>query len=109
MEKLINAFYRFVYRSKTIKLKAPSGRNYIIEYNRSPFWTYEQRTLRNFFKDKINLWHGQVWLVYDGGSKCGFGTTCIKAMFPRRRMKRFLKNEVYWLEKIFSKEDENNA
>ena len=51
MKKL---FYKFMYHNKTIKLKADSGRTYIIEYHRSPFWTYENPTLKLFFKEKIN-------------------------------------------------------
>ena len=101
MKKL---FYKFMYRNKTITLKADSGRTYIVEYHRSPFWTYEDPTLKLFFKEKIRTWHGWVWLMYENGGRCGFGTNCIITMFPRCQMKRFLIREVNRLEKIFNKE-----
>ena len=104
MKRLIELFYKFMYRYKTIKLKTASGRTYIVEYHRSPFWTYEGRTLKLFFKKKIKTWHGQVWRVFENGGRCGFGTNCITTMFPRRKMKEFLIREVNYLEKILNKE-----
>ena len=99
-------FYRFMYRKKIIKLKADSGRNYIVEFERSPFWTYEKPSLRLFFKEKYSTWHGQVWLVYKNGGKCGFGTWCTRTLFPHREMKKFLRAEMHHLERIFNKENE---
>lgn len=96
-----NWFYRLMYRKRIIKLKAASGRNYIVEYQRSPFWTYEKPTLMLFFKEKYTCWHGQVWEVFGSGSRCGFDTTCIRTATPRRKMKRFLINTTSYLEKIF--------
>lgn len=104
MKKL---FYKFMYRNKTIKLKTDSGRTYIIEYHRSPFWTYEDRTLKLFFQQKIRTWHGQVWKLCPNGGRVGFTTVCIIEMFPRRQMKYFLIREVNRLEKIFNKENED--
>ena len=100
-----NLFYKFMYRNKIIALTAPSGRTYIIEYHRSPFWTYEDRTLKLFFKEKIKTWHGWVWKLHPNGGKVGFGTNCIYTMFPKREMKKFLIREVNRLEKIFNKEN----
>jgi hypothetical protein len=98
-------FYKFMYRNKIIKLKADSGRTYIIEYHRSPFWTYEDPTLKLFFKEKIKTWHGQVWKLHPNGGRIGFTTVCMIDMFPRRQMKYFLIREVNRLEKIFNKEN----
>ena len=98
---MIELFYKFMYRKKTIKLQGASGRNYIVEYHRSPFWTYEERTLKLFFQKKFNLWHGQVWEVFDSGSTCGFGTCCVQTLFPHHEMKKFLDAEVFRLERIF--------
>lgn len=100
-----NLFFKFMYRQKTITLKTDSGSTYMVEYHRSPFWTYEDRTLKLFFKKKIKTWHGQIWLVYPNGGHCGFATNCIITMFPRRQMKKFLISEVNRLEKIFNKEE----
>lgn len=102
-----NWFYKLMYQKRTIKLTAESGHNYIVEYRRSPFWTNEDCTLKNFFKQKFTLWHGQVWLVYANGGSCGFGTWSARTLFPRRKMKGFLKAEVWHLEKILGKENEN--
>ena len=100
---LSNWFYRLMYRTRILKFKAESGRNYIVEYHRSPFWTDEKPSLKLFFKKKYTLWHGQVWEVF-GNGKCGFGTYCVRTWFPRREMKRFLRAEVHHLEKIFNHE-----
>jgi hypothetical protein len=102
MKKL---FYKFMYRNKTIQLKTDSGRTYIVEYHRSPFWTDEDRTLKLFFKKKIKTWHGWVWKLNPNGGRVGFGSTCIITMFPRRQMEEFLIREVNRLEKIFNKEN----
>ena len=103
--RLKNWFYRLMYRKKIIKLTTPSGADYIIEYHRSPFWTYEKPTLKLFFTEKCNTWHGQVWRVFKGGSRCGFGTWCIHTPFPRHQMKGFLVAEVRHLDKILNKEN----
>ena len=100
-----NWFYKLMYRKRIIKLTAESGRNYIIEYYRSPFWTYDNPNLNTFFKDKFRLWHGHVWRVFENGGKCGFGTKCIKTLFPYFKMKRFLAKEVSYLEKITNEEN----
>lgn len=100
-----NLFYKLMYRKRTIKLRAPSGRNYIVEYHRPPFWTNEERTLKLFFKEKFNAWHGQVWEVFPSGGMCGFGTWFTRTLFPRRQMKKFLASEVRHLERIFNKEN----
>ena len=102
---LENLFYKLMYRKRTIKFKAISGRNYIVEYHRTPFWTYEERTLKLFFKEKFNSWHGQVWEVFKNGGQCGFGTWYTQTIFPRRKMKEFLIAEVRRLERIFNKEN----
>lgn len=101
----MNWFYKFMCRSRTIKLKADSGRVYVVKYHRSQFWTYETPSLKLFFEEKYAWWHGQVWKVYDGGGGCGFGTICTRAIFPRQKMKKFLKAEVERLERIFNKEN----
>lgn len=79
---------------------ADSGRNYIVEYHRSPFWTYEKPTLKLFFKNKFNSWHGMVWEVFPNGGTCGFGTYCTITYFLHREMKKFLTAEVSRLEKV---------
>lgn len=106
MKKL---FYKFMYRNKTIKLKTDSGRTYAIKYHRSPFWTYEKPTLKLFFEQKINTWHGQVWKVYPNGGSVGFETICITTLFPRHQMKKFLLSEVNRLEKIFNRRSDTNG
>ena len=100
-----NWFYRFMYRKRVMKVTTSSGKNYIVEYHRSPFWTYDKRNLRTFFKDKFKTWHGQVWMVFPNGGRCGFGTICIKTIFPYRQMKDFLAAEVWRLERILNKEN----
>ena len=105
MKKLIELFYKLMYKKKTITRKCDSGRTYVVEYCRSPFWTYEERTLKLFFKKKIKTWHGQVWKVFTNGGKCGFGCIClIDTMFPRRDMKKFLIRETNCLESILNKD-----
>lgn len=98
-------FYNFMCRKKTIEHTCDSGRKFIIDYHRSTFWSYEKPSLKLFFKEKLSLWHGHVWLVYGNGSKSGFGTCCIHALFPRRIMKRYLLNESKRLEDIFNNEN----
>lgn len=102
-----NLFYLLMYRKRIIKVTANSGRKYIVEYHRSPFWAYEKPTLRLFFKEKYTTWHGMVWEVFENGGRCGFGTWCIDTMRPRYEMKKFLIAEVSHLEKIFNKEGNN--
>ena len=84
----LNHFYKVYTIEKNIK-----ETKYICEYHRSPFWGYEKPTLRMFIKDKLITWHGEVWEVFPKGSRCGFGTTCFTAMFPKKRMKKFLDTE----------------
>ena len=104
MNIFMRLFYKFMYRNHTITRKCKSGRTYIIEYQRSPFWTYEKRSLRLFFKEKMCTWHGQVWRVFENGGKCGFGTRCVVGkLSPRREMKAFLVHETNYLEKILDK------
>ena len=86
--RFLNHFYKLYTEEKDI-----NGTRYIVEYHRSPFWGYEEPTLKLFIKDKLLTWHGQVWEVFPGGSRCGFGTTCFTALFPKKRMKRFLDTE----------------
>lgn len=99
-------FYKHMYEMKTIERHCDSGNHYIIDYHRSQFWAYEKPSLWLFFKEKFTLWHGQVWLVYENGSRCGFGTCCFRALFPEQRMEEFLISEVNCLEKIFNKEND---
>lgn len=101
MNKVIELFYGFMYRKKRIGLKSGSGRNYIVEYRRSPFWSYEKPSLKLFFSEKINTWHGEIWLVYENGGRCGFGTNCLRTIYPGHKMKKFLVREVNNLERIF--------
>lgn len=103
MKKIIESFYKFMYKKKKITRKCDSGRTYIVEYYRSPFWSYEDRTLKLFFKKKISTWHGQVWEVFQNGGKCGFGCIClVGTIFPRCDMKKFLVRETDQLERILN-------
>ena len=85
LHKFLRLFYKTYYHEKIIE-----GTKYIVEYQRSPFWAYEKPTLKLFLKDKLRTWHGQVWEVFPNGSRCGFGTNCIIAWFPKKRMQKFL-------------------
>jgi hypothetical protein len=98
-------FFKLMYKSRTVEFVADSGRKYIIEYCRTPFWTYENRTVINFFRSKFIWWHGQVWEVFKNGGRCGFSTYCTEGVFVKRKMQKFLVAEVNRLEKIFNKED----
>ena len=100
-----NWFYKLMYRKRIIKYTADSGRNYIIEYYRTPFWTYDDISLKTFFKEKFNSWHGQIWEVFPSGSRCGFSGNFMQAIFPRRSMKCFLITEAARLEKVLNKEN----
>lgn len=102
VNNMVELFYRIMYRTHNITVEAPSGRIYCVEYHRSPFWTYDKRTLKVFFKDKFKTWHGQVWEVFPNGGRCGFGTTCIIQVFPKKHMREFLLREVKWLENILN-------
>jgi hypothetical protein len=109
MNKLLELFYKLMYRKHVIKRKCSSGRTYVVEYHRSPFWTYEERTLKRFFKEKVGTWHGQVWEVFENGGRCGFGTIClVGTLFPYFAMKKFLIAETNYLEKILNKEKQEN-
>lgn len=88
LHKFLNHFYKVYVIEKNI-----NGTRYICEYHRSPFWAYEEPTLKSFIKDKLRTWHGQVWEVFSKGSRCGFGTTCFTALFPKKRMQKFLDTE----------------
>ena len=83
---------RLLYKNKYI-YKDIDGITYMVEYSRSPFWAYERPSLWLFLKEKLCLWHGQVWEILPHGSRVGFGTNCINALFPRRKMRDFLDRE----------------
>ena len=89
---LLHWFLNPFYHVHTIE-KNIDGTRYICEYHRSPFWAYEEPGLKLFFKDKLRTWHGQVWEIFPKGSRCGFGSTCFSALFPKKRMKKFLDTE----------------
>jgi len=90
--KILHWFFNRFYHVHTIE-KNIDGTKYICEYHRSPFWGYEEPGLKLFFKDKLRTWHGQVWEVFPKGSRCGFGSTCFSALFPKKRMRKFLDTE----------------
>ena len=90
--KILHWFFNRFYHVHTIE-KNINGTRYICEYHRSPFWAYERAGLKLFFKDKLRTWHGQVWEVFPKGSRCGFGSTCFSALFPKKRMQKFLDTE----------------
>ena len=94
--KLLHWFLNKFYNIKIIT-RYINGTKYICEYQRSPFWGYEKPSLRLFIKDKLLTWHGQVWEVFPSGSRCGFGTTCFTALFPAKRMRKFLDRESKWV------------
>ena len=94
--KLLGRFLKHFYKLYTEE-KIINGTRYIVEYHRSPFWSYEEPTLKLFIKDKLRTWHGQVWEVFPSGSRCGFGTTCFAALNPKKRMKKFLDAESKWV------------
>ena len=84
--------FKWFYRKHTLTTII-DDRKFIIEYYRSPFWTYEKPTIKLFLKEKINSWHGNVWEVKPNGSRiaAGFGfSTCCKKYFPRKHMRAFL-------------------
>ena len=84
--------FKLFYKNHFISTKI-NGRKFIIEYGRSPFWTYEKPTIKLFLKEKLHSWHGSVWEVRPNGSRiaAGFGfTTCCKKYFPRKYMRTFL-------------------
>lgn len=90
--KFVDWFIKLFYKQYTIE-KDINGIRYIIVYHRSLFWAYEEPTLRLFFSKKLRTWHGQVWEIFPRGGRCGFGTNCIVALFPWKRMKDFLDRE----------------
>lgn len=90
--KILHWFFSRFYHVYTIE-KNIKGTKYICEYHRSPFWGYEKPTLGLFFSDKLTTWHGQVWEVFPSGSRCGFGSNCISALFPKKKMQKFLNTE----------------
>ena len=90
--KFLGIFLTLFYKVKVIN-KEINGVKYIVEYARSPFWAYEEPSLKLFFSKKIKTWHGQVWEIFPRGGRCGFGTTCIEAMFPKKKMQAFLDRE----------------
>ena len=92
--KLLDWFLSMFYR-KYVIFKRVSGTEYIIEYSRSKFMENEDPSLKLFFSDKFTTWQGRVWRVYESGGMYGCGSVCIKStMFPRQKMKEFLKQEV---------------
>ncbi len=86
--KFLNHFYKLYTEEKII-----NDTKYIVEYHRSPFWGYEEPTLKLFIKDKLRIWHGQVWEVLPNGGRIGFGAECFMALYPKKIMKRFLDAE----------------
>ena len=105
MPPLNRLLVRLLYRKHRIT-NTINGVNYIIEYSRSPFWTYERPSLWRFLIEKSTLWHGQVWEVFPNGGRCGFSHNCIRAVFPRRQMKDFLIRESNIVYKICYKDKE---
>ena len=101
--RFLNHFYKLYTEEKII-----DGTRYIVEYHRSPFWSYEKPTLKLFIKDKLRTWHGQVWEVFPGGSRCGFGTICFAALNPKKRMKKFLDAESKWVYRCTIKDREES-
>lgn len=91
--KLLGWFLSLFYHTHTIK-KNMKGSTYIVEYTRAQFSPCEMPSLRLFFEEKFNMWNGQVWMVYPSGGMCGYGTTYVRKIFPRRKMKEFLVNEI---------------
>lgn len=90
--KILGWLLDFFYKVYVIE-KEINGVRYIVEYVRSPFWAYEEPSLRLFVKDKFRTFHGQVWEVFPRGGRCGFGCTCITTLFPRKKMRNFLDKE----------------
>ena len=90
--RLTHWFLNHFYHMHTIE-KNINGTRYICEYHRSPFWAYEKPTIKLFVKSKLCTWHGQVWEVFPRGGRCGFGSNCISALFPKKRMQKFLDTE----------------
>lgn len=106
---ILDWFLSFFYKVYTIE-KEINGVKYLIEYRRSPFWVYEEPSIKLFIKDKLCTWHGQVWEKFPGGGRCGFGCNCIKALFPKKNMQNFLDKEArYVYNACYNKrsEDEN--
>ena len=83
--------YKFLMRNKHIR-KTVGNEIYEIEYQRSPFWVNERQSWKLFIAKKLFWWHGQVWLVYPNGGRCGFDTTCTRKVFPYFRMRKLLNN-----------------
>ena len=94
--KLLGRFLNHFYKRYTEE-KIINGTRYIVEYQRSQFWAHEKPTLKMFFKDKLRTWHGQIWEVFPGGSRCAHGTACLTALYPKKRMKKFLDTESKFL------------
>ena len=103
-----DAFYAFMCRRKVLRYTC-NGHPFIVEYHRTPFWTNETPSLKLFVKEKADSWHGQVWLEYPNGGRCGFETIHIFSWLPRRRMLDFLKYEAQRISKLcFSKDEAVN-
>lgn len=92
MNKHMNILRMLMLRTHRLRYKIGDV-TYEVEYHRSPFWAYEKPSVRLFLKKKLRTWHGQVWECFEGGGRCGFGTTCIWTLFPRKEMKKFLHAE----------------
>lgn len=83
---------KFAFRIHRLRYKI-NDTVYEVEYYRSPFWGYEKPSVKLFLEKKLHSWHGQVWECFPNGGRCGYGTTCIWALFPKTKMKRFLHTE----------------
>lgn len=101
---LMDLLMKVAYRTHRLRYKI-GDTTYEVEYHRSPFWAYEKPSVRLFLKKKLRTWHGQVRECFDGGSRCGFGTTCIWTLFPRMKMKKFLCTEAKRVYGICHRED----
>lgn len=85
--------FNWFYKKYTLSTEI-AGRKFIVEYSRTPFWTYEKPSLKLFLKEKINTWYGSVWEVTPNGSRIAAGFNfgeCCKAYFPKKFMKNLLE------------------
>lgn len=96
-----DALYKFLCRRK-ISHYICNGEPFIVEYHRTPFWAYETPSLKLFLKEKASSWHGQVWLMFPNGGRCGFESIHMVSWFPRSRMRNFLKCEAQRISKLSS-------
>lgn len=85
--------FNWFYKKHTLNTEI-AGRKFIVEYSRTPFWTYEKASFKLFLKEKINTWYGSVWEVTPNGSRIAAGFNfgeCCKAYFPKKFMKNLLE------------------